>query len=498
MDILQGSPAGLRAAARDVAAQKAAYEAFGAGLTDVLAHADDAGNFRAGHQLRQVLVTMRTTARDAVARLNDAQHAIEALADRLEDLDLAARRAAAIPTLAGSAMALQYRREADQERATTAAALLRCLPDGFPGRQVEYPGVGTTMKHVFERGIKEPVEGLFGLAKFGWDTSLFRAAVDPDGFARTMDEVTLNVSTLYNAVINDRFPDGSTGARQVVKEALGGIPGDVLNNDLIDTDPAAWWMLYGLTALSLLSGAGGAKVGSRVLTSLNKGMGKAGDLSKFGAVAVNGARVPDSASPMTKLLADYPGLLGRLERPISPVQPGTWTSRRSGDHTGRLGIEDIVHELAKVHSPGIVKTKTGHDVIDLMDVSLIDPGTGRIISVKSLDPALSSYRANPSSVGSHLFSDAEKLRNWATPGTQGGTGVPFIRDPDAFGSLGAERGTVFFMGEDLLTRDLYFALPEDGLNAAQAASLQNAISRIENANTGSGITIHVHLLEVPR
>ncbi len=472
MDILQGNPAGLRSAASDVAALRSTFEALDGALTEVIAHTDDAGNLPAGHKLRQVLVTMRSSVRDGMVKQNDAKHAIEGLAATLETLDHSARQMSAIPTLAGTAVATECRRRGNQERSEVAGALLRCLPDGVPGRQVEYPGVGTTLKHVFERGVKEPAEGILGLVKFGWDTHPVRAVVDFDGYSRTMRDVVLNGHALYDAVVNDRFPDGSTGARRVVQDALSAIPDDVLNNDLIDSDPAAWWMLYGLTALSLFSGAGGAKVGPKVLTSLSKGAGKAADVSKLGGVAVRGAQLSDEGSALSKVLAEHPGLLGRIVRPNSPVPADIWISRYPGDYQGRLAIEELVLSLVRKGSPGIVQTKRGHDVIDLMDVSLIETSTGRIISVKSLDPALGGYQAKPSQIGSTLFNDAEKLRTWATPSTPGGTGVPFIRDPKAFGSLGAEKDTVFFMGDDLLTRDLYLALPDDGFNAAQAASLE--------------------------
>lgn len=499
MDYLDGNPYAIRLVAGRVGQLVDKLGTLADLLEGAKAHARAAGDNAATSKLIAVLDHHLATAREGITKADAVRVALEDLANSLESADAAAGRAirqqAAIPTLYGGSMNRAYLWEADNARADAAAVLVRSLPSGTKSRFIEYDGFGTTMKHIWNGLIVEPIEGLIAFAKFNYDLSPVRAVLDHKGWEQSWQNLASTTSTLWQAVVNDTFPDGTHGARQAVMDALSEIPNQLIDKDLMEKDPVAWMAIYGATVAGMLVGAGEAKIGGKVLATLRKSTVGAEDLAKLGALAGVDARAARVTSMTSKVLDDFPGLMSRVEYPVNNNHSGMWLQTSINDFRARLKAEQITLDLLKADSPGMTELKPGHAVVDLMD--LTDGGSGRIVSVKSIDPSFGGYATNPSSVGTTLFNDAEKLRNWATPGTPKGTGTTTLTDP-SFGFPGNDSNTVFILDHDYLTRDLYVALPDNGLTAAHAQALQNALDRIEQMNNQTGITINVKFIEVPR
>ena len=497
MRYLPGSSAAIRAAARDAAALQLRAKELEKTLDSLIGNSGDAGTFSGGERLRKVLVQHRATVHDAIGKAGRVHSALETLASKLDEFDGLAADIVAIPNAASMQMALAYKHQADLARLDAAAVMNHSLPSGVTARLIEYPGLSTTLNHIWQYGVVDTLEGLWGLAKASYDLSPLRAALDPRGYAESWKSLASATRTLYQAVVLDRYPDGSSGARQAVADALKDIPDALMNKDLLDSDPAAWFVIYGATVASLLFGAGEAKIGSKMLASLRKGFVSASDLAKIGDLAGDTSAVA-KATDTSRAFRRFP--LVRLEYPLTDVSGTEWLRAHPHDMSGRFQIEDVVLGMLQEQDPNFYKLyRQNHDVIDISNVDLVDPGDGRVVSVGSIDPSLPSYAENPSAVAQRLIDKADALRNWATRSNPGGTGTPFISDP-RFASLGAEQNTVFFMngGADYLTRELYFALPSDGVTGAHAKALSDAVAQIEKLNHETGVTVNVHIVEVPR
>ena len=286
------------------------------------------------------------------------------------------------------------------------------------------------------------------------------------------------MSALRMAIVDDKYPDGRTGARAVVLEELGD---GVTRRDLLDQDPAAWFAVAGIDLALLLLGGGALTKGSALADKLGITAGSIRVADMIPGSALSSAQIA-KLSPTMRTLYEYPKLYGATQTALSRID-GIWDLKVSGLEGRGRRVEDLVFEAIQTTHPGMMQLAYNHKTIDIA----ADFSQRHIISVKSIDTQANTYVDSPSQLASKIRGYAYELEGWKQP---------ILRDP-----VTGEVGRWGPKAAAQLQRDLYVGIPSDGLSQEHAAALEKLLGEFASPRSVDGILqprVNIQFVEVAR
>lgn len=494
MHHLPGNPDTLRRSADEVARFGSLAESARRSISVAKAQLPAAGDSTAITQFAVVMQSHDAKLESLSKNASACASVLRKLAEQLDDLEDEASRSnaaltyglgippapqrlvfpAGLSTGADDLTALRLQALAHRQRAATMIDSL--LPKGEVRRLVTKDPEPSTIQNIWDNTIGELLSAAGGIGLGLWDVTL-GFLFTPTESGQRRDQTWRLLNALERAIAHDEYPDGRKGARKEVVDALGE---NLVRKDLLDKDPAAWFVAFGLdVALMFVGGAGLVKKGPVLLEKLGVKSTTLLRVAELSKLAKDSERF---LSPTQRLIAGLSPRLAEITETALTKMPGVWERAVMGyAGRGRM-VEDIVFEAIQGKYPNLYQLAYNARAIDIAT----DFSGRRIVSVKSLDLAATSYADNPAQVASTLRKYATELRDW---------GEPFARNP--------ETGDITeWIGRDAhnLARDLYVGIPSDGISEGQIRAIEGVLTEFCGSMRKDPMkpSVSIHLIEVAR